>query len=91
MWDGFFYATTNHDPIIYEGGVSVKVVVLNAGPATIKVIAWDSPDSWGGRPYVSTELRAGNIRSVSGTLIRVQLDPEAPPPQFAAVGWRFVA
>lgn len=96
MWDGVTYVEPNYAPIIHEGHEPATVVIVNAGPASIRVSVWSMTQPEG-RADIDMELRAGNTRSVSGKLIRAGLafdrsqDPDSfPDPPFAALGWRVV-
>lgn len=95
MFDGVTYVDPNYAPIIHEGRDRATVVVMNAGPATVKLKAWPEtkPD---GQPDVEMRLWPGNTRSISGSLIRAILEEgpfvgsPAARPSFAALGWRVV-
>jgi len=98
MWSGFVAVDPNYDPIIYEGETPARVAVMNAGPSAVEVRAWDKPHPGEQGPGLVQTLLPGNIRTISGSLIRVHVTdkflplPWLPPPPyfFAAVGWEFV-
>lgn len=93
--DGVTYVEPSYNPIIHEGLEPVTVVVTNAGPAAVEVRVWAELQSPGSKqdPFARLQLRAGNMRSVSGRFIRVAIDPHVPypaGPPFAALGWKVV-
>lgn len=88
MWQAIAPVTSDYDTIVYEGGVSRCVTVINTGPASVRLRAWHefSPAfSKEYRPEVELEMRRGDIRTVSGRLVRTKLLPNTG--SFAAIGW----
>ena len=68
------------------------VVITNAGPDRVEVRVWDEllPSGSERDPFARLQLRPGNVRSISGRLIRVAIPDPPPPypphaPPFAAV------
>jgi hypothetical protein len=91
MWDGFTAVLQSYAPVIYEGPEQAIVVTLNTGPAVVRLHSWDNPHPDAkSSPLVDLELRPGDIRTVSGRLVRAELHAQPAQPPFAAVGWRFL-
>jgi hypothetical protein len=96
MWDGITHVAPNHDPIIYEGLRPATLVVTNAGPAGVSLLAWQSHAPKDPKPDIQIQLWPGNTRSVSASLVRARLmegvGVAAPslkiPAAYAALGWR---
>jgi hypothetical protein len=91
MWDCVTAVDENHGPILYEGTESCAVVIINAGPASVEIGAWDVTNPAKGEVgSVKLQLRPGNMRIVSGALVRAALTDEIPTAsgRFAALGWR---
>ena len=85
MWHAVTPVSSEYDPIMYEAPDPAQVVVLNAGPGTVLARAWPqvmSADS----AAVQLELRPGDQRVLSGSLVRIKL--KTGTAEFAAVGWR---
>lgn len=92
MWDGVTPVDQHHDPLIFEGTEPETVVINNAGPSTIKILAWrDNQPSREEAPPIRLEVRPGNVKAVKASLIRVSLfhtsDHSKIDRHFAAVGW----
>ena len=79
----------SYDPIVYEGDVPAVIIVTNAGPATIRIQAWKTTAPRSEEtPSVRIQVRTGDTRIVSGSLIRAKIDESNEGKSFAAVGWR---
>lgn len=93
MWDSVTAVDESHAPIIYEGSSPKVVIVVNAGPGNVEILSWDStkPDLKS-PPIAKLELRPGNTKAISGSLVRANLrnktsnDPSSSI--YAAIGWR---
>ena len=85
MWDAIAPVDNNYDPIIYEGPPVAVAVILNAGPGTIQILAWNTKSSNQNADIVM-EMRPGNIRSISGHLLRSHLLHGS----FSAIAWRLL-
>jgi hypothetical protein len=95
MWDGFSSVDQHYDPIIYEGDPVSVVKVLNAGPGSVELRAWSKPDPGETKPDLSVRMLPGNIRTISGCLVRVGLYapsdiPPSPVALYSAVGWKYL-
>lgn len=100
MWDGITYVDPVRDPIISEGSTPARLVILNSGPSSVRVVGWNTTkpdDSKAGD--INLKLWPGNSCSVSAHLIRVGLT-EGPshkhwnndgPASFAAIAWKVVS
>jgi hypothetical protein len=97
MWNAVSSVSANYDPVVYEGPADETVVILNAGPGTIEARAWTDPKTFHEEPTSHLEMRPGDQRAISGTLIRLRLkqQPPYPPPvpgqiptPFASAAWR---
>jgi hypothetical protein len=89
MWDGFAAVDQAYAKIISETPEHVAALVLNTGPANVRLRCWDDPCPGQARASIDMELRPGDMRAASGRLIRVALSPTTQP-EYAAVGWRFL-
>jgi hypothetical protein len=97
MYDGFVHVDENHDPIVYEGTDRAKLSVMNGGPATIELRCWNDTKPTRENPDSKVELRPGNIKTVSGSLLRLRIK-NGYLPQIskqtnegtAAAGWRLL-
>jgi hypothetical protein len=88
MWEGVSPVLDGYDPIVCETPIAAKVTVLNAGPGTVRLRAWDVPrPDTGVKPDTEMEIRPGGTRVVVGCLVRLH-HVKAAPSTFAAVGWR---
>jgi hypothetical protein len=88
MWHAITPVTSEHDPVLCEGSEKENVLILNAGPAPVSARAWSTPDSIHKEPNFKVELRAGDQRVISGSLVRVKLLVSTKP--FAAVAWQLL-
>ncbi len=79
MYHSVIPVTNDHDPIVVEGSIPTQILIFNAGPSTIEVKVWNK---WEGKikgsysenseqPNLNLELRPGNQKVVSGSLIRL--------------------
>ena len=86
MWHAVTPVTSGYGPVLYESPEEKDVLILNAGPGIVLAIASStlgpSPDS----PIFQLELRPGDQRVLSGSLVRVK--SKVPNTDFAAVAWR---
>ncbi|TBF24880.1 MULTISPECIES: hypothetical protein [Rhizobium] len=95
MWDAITYVDPVHNPIISEGDTAAKLVILNAGPSSVRVQGWNmtKPDS-GDPADINLKLWPGNAASVNANLIRVGIT-DGPShtvlPSFAAIAWKVVS
>lgn len=88
MWDAIAPVDAEYDPILYEGTEQAAVLVTNAGPGVVRLVAWNLPNPHHRtEPEIHLELRPGNTRVVKATLIRVRFDKAFKTPPYAAIGW----
>jgi hypothetical protein len=100
MYHSIIPITDNHNPIIVEGETDTRVLLFNAGPAIVEAQVWLN---WKGKingdytnnsaeANFSLELRPGNQKVVSGSLIRIAIkeDRRLNEKHFAAVGATFL-
>jgi hypothetical protein len=87
MWQAIAPVHSDYDPILYESHDNATLLILNAGPDPIYCRVWNSAEAgaYQGDPSVQLQLRSGDQRVVSGSLIRVQIIKEKY--YFAAVAW----
>lgn len=94
MWTGITPVGQNYDPIVCESHLPIGATILNAGPGTISVKAWQTPKpNRNSPPDIHMELRPGAIRFLVSALIRVGLTSDSnldadDTSRFAAVAWR---
>ncbi|KOS04636.1 hypothetical protein AM493_00205 [Flavobacterium akiainvivens] len=98
MYHTVIPVSDDYNPIVVEGSIKTQVLIFNAGPAAIKVQAWDN---WKGKQRggyenseanYSLELRPGNERIVSGSLIRAAIHKKTfNEESFAAIGVLVIA
>jgi hypothetical protein len=95
MWDAVTSVDDEHDPILYEGEESAVVIVTNAGPRVVEVVAWSiTKPKRSEVPVSRLELRPGNTKAIRGSLVRARLHEAQPTSDHrlhAAIGWRIVS
>jgi hypothetical protein len=88
MWDSVLYVSDYNDPVIWEGPPNAAVSVFNAGPDSIRLLAWTSPATWSDSANVNIGIRPGGSAAAAGSLIRLSVyDPGS---HFAAAGVRYL-
>jgi len=88
VWHAVTPVIDGYDPILYESPEPKDVLVMNAGPANVAVLAWPEPIAFDKPAKIRLELFPGDQRILSGRLVRVQLLPSSRNlPPFAAVAW----
>lgn len=90
MWDVISPLDARSGPVIYAGELRKTLRVLNAQPASVHLPAcadiFEAPGSAGA---TRIQLRAGNVRAVSGRTIPLRLHERfAATRSFAAIAWR---
>lgn len=86
MWHAVAPVTPDYDPIVYEGGTTGVVLVLNTGPNEVQLKGW-TVDTLK-EPNLLLTLRAGDMRIIAATLIRLSLKDATRGN--SAVAWRFL-
>jgi hypothetical protein len=90
MWDAVSPVSSGYDPVVAESPEPVRATVMNAGPAVIRVRAWDERQpSSDAVPATAMDLHPGATTVVYGRLIRLQFAKQQPAQAtFAGVAWR---
>lgn len=84
MWHALAPVTQAYGPILCERHEPSTVLILNAGPGVVRAKGWSQLQDISQPPQINVEMRPGDQRIISGSLIRIYLHTG----DFAAVGWR---
>lgn len=86
MWHAITPVLQGYDPILYESPDPSKIVILNAGPGNVKVKSWLQVETYEFQPQIEIQLRPGDQRIISGSLVRANLTLG----NFAAIAWTII-
>src|SRR5688572_29788891 len=82
MWHSVTAVEHGYNPIVFEGQQPAILTLLNVGPGTVALLAWDAREAMGATPDVKVEVRPGSQRILRAALVRVALQSGN---EFAAV------
>jgi hypothetical protein len=74
MWECVCGLFDNGVAVLYEGGHPATIVILNAGPAPIRLEIWDKIGQDNGAPIIPMGLWPGSTRSVGGKQVIARID-----------------
>ena len=88
MWHSITTIAPGIDQTIAEVREPITMVLFNAGPSAVEMLAWHGwASDAAGHPHLQLELRSGAQRIVTATLVRAKVrDVDG----FAALGARFL-
>jgi hypothetical protein len=96
MWHGLTYVEPSHRPVIHEGFGAAHIIVTNAGPGVVDLMAWKEPMPTADEPpSFKMRMLPGNTRSAIAPMIAVGLSDNQAGSMlgisiFATVAWQMV-